>query len=377
MKVRYGIFIVLVLLFGLSKSAFCIEEEPPIIEGVKLETIEIEPEPLKSSVEKTKLESIKEAYDKGLRFKFESGPLDEIHIWASYQGVFNFNKNSAQDEFSTLYSVYDTSFFIDGKMSDEKTEFRLMLTPTRNIEGYNYTRAILSDAFISYRPTKETRLILGQVRPKIGMEGGQDPFTLLMINRSQISRTFSNIRTVGLTAAADYDLFDLNLGLYNSTRYMQDLRDGAEVNAWLNLKPLGKTDGKYGKLTLGTGINSGKRDYSYTVTGAYASYEYKKFLANFEYANANGYNGLKNSKNHAQGFYTTLAYKLTPKIQLVTRYDFFNPDSSSTKKSSEYSAGVNYFVLGQRIKLALNYVFQQNQSAPDAHKILVLTQLIF
>ena len=42
----------------------------------------------------------------------------------------------------------------------------------------------------------------------------------------------------------------------------------------------------------------------------------------------------------------------------------------------EYTAGINYFIKGQALKLILNYVFCQNQSAPDSHRIMLGTQIL-
>ena len=48
----------------------------------------------------------------------------------------------------------------------------------------------------------------------------------------------------------------------------------------------------------------------------------KNFMANFEYAYADGYNGARTiSSNKAEGFYTTAGYKITPRIQVLARYD--------------------------------------------------------
>ena len=105
---------------------------------------------------------------------------------------------------------------------------------------------------------------------------------------------------------------------------------------WVNVKPLGKTDGRYGKLKIGGGLQSGDRNCDYTVTGAYIGYEYKKWLMNFEYSDADGYNGPVGYSidKKASGFYSTLAYRFTPKVQGLLRYDQFDPN----KKLSEYNA---------------------------------------
>ena len=100
--------------------------------------------------------------------------------------------------------------------------------------------------------------------------------------------------------------------------------------------------------------------------------------ANFEWGKADGYNGARGLfDKKAEGFYTTLGYKITPKIQLVGRYDQFRPNLDiSNNTQREYSAGINWFIKGQALKLILDYVFCQNDSKPDSHRIILGTQLM-
>ena len=54
---------------------------------------------------------------------------------------------------------------------------------------------------------------------------------------------------------------------------------------WVNLKPLAKVDEqKYGRLKIGAGIDAGRREDNFFVTGAYVGYNYKKFSAEDERA---------------------------------------------------------------------------------------------
>ncbi len=97
----------------------------------------------------------------------------------------------------------------------------------------------------------------------------------------------------------------------------------------------------------------------------------------FEYGIADGYNGSQVVNKKAEGFYGIVGYKITPKFQVIARYDQFNPDrniSGDTRK--EYTAGINYFIKGQALKLILNYVFCQNKNMPNSHRIMLGTQIL-
>ena len=122
----------------------------------------------------------------------------------------------------------------------------------------------------------------------------------------------------------------------------------------------------------------GQNNIDYTVLGAYASYEYKRFYANFEWGKADGYNGAKGiSSKKAEGLYTTVGYRITPKLQLVGRYDQYRPDLGvADNMQKEYTAGINYFLKGQALKLMLNYVYCNNESKDDSHRIILGTQIL-
>lgn len=186
------------------------------------------------------------------------------------------------------------------------------------------------------------------------------------------------MRKVGARVKGNYDYIEYDLGGYSSDVYFTSFFPGAEFAGWASIKPLAKLDSeKYGVLKLGGGITTGQRHGDYFVSGAYAGYERQKFSADFEWAKADGYNGARGfSSNKAEGFYTTLGYKITPKLQLVTRYDQFKPNVDLSVVKREYSAGMNYFIKGQALKVMLNYIFCQNNTSKDSHRILLGTQVL-
>ena len=150
---------------------------------------------------------------------------------------------------------------------------------------------------------------------------------------------------------------------------------GFEFIAKGTVKPLEFADGKLGHLKIGGSINNGKREHGYTVVNAFASYKYKKFTINGEYAHADGYNGPVNmSRNKAQGFYGTIKYELTPKVHLLARYDMYDPNTlKSHNNIEEYSVGINYYPF-KRVVLMLDYVFRNDHSKTTSNQIVFITQ---
>ena len=303
--------------------------------------------------------------------------LNSLHLWGAYNAhsTLDFQEN---EKLMGDYTFNAINIGIDGKFKNNAGDFRLMLhhSPTSDRA---FVQNLFADVYIASNQIPHHRFWIGNTRPPVGMEGGYSPYLLPFIARSQISRNFGTVRKLGTRITGAYDYIDYDLGVYSSDTYFQEFFPGTEFVGWVNFKPLSKFNEKYGKLKIGGGLQNGNRNNSYCVTGAYVGYEYKKWLLNFEWADADGYNGPVgySSQNHARGFYTTLAYKFTPKVQGLIRYDEFDPNRNiKNNRSKEYSVGLNYFIKGQGLKLMLNYIFCQNEMLKDSHRILLGTQIL-
>lgn len=307
--------------------------------------------------------------------KLEKSPIDTVHLFGYYRG--NLQMNFYPNDNDLGYDYNDIDLGVNGKFRDGKTfyEARLRFTPQDN---YNFLQYLPSDLYIASAAIPNHTIIVGNTRTPTGYEGAKSSTVLPFVARSQISRNFGNTRQVGVRVKGNYPLIEYDFGGFSSDTYFRKFMPGSEFAGWVTLKPLAKTSGKYGSLKLGSGITAGENGSDYFVAGAYTSYEYKRFYANFEWGKANGYNGARGiSTNKAEGLYTTLGYRITPKLQFIARYDQFKPNLLvSNDIRREYSTGFNYFLKGQALKLMLNYVFCQNDILKDSHRIIVGTQLV-
>lgn len=309
-------------------------------------------------------------------FKPES-KMDNIHVW----GAFNaYNDMTINDDggFKDKVQFNALNIGVDGFLKDNNGDFRIMMGFPVGSQR-NYTQTLFSDVYIATNKIPHHRVQIGHFRPQIGMEGGSSAYTLGFLGRSQIARNFGTARRLGGRIKGDYKYIDYDFGLYSSDTFFQNWFSGPEFVGWINLKPLANVDEKkYGKLKIGGGIDAGKREDNFFVTGAYVGYDYKKFSAEFEWANANGYNGYYgHSIKHATGFYTTLGYMITKKLQLLACYDEYTPNKEfSSNKQREMTLGLNYFIKGQALRLILNYAFCQNDVGNDSHKIMLGAQIL-
>lgn len=311
-----------------------------------------------------------------LTHHFEKGPLESVHLWGVLQTNMSTIIPNAGDV-DNNFRVGLINELIDGKFKGGKEDFRIMFDTTpQNKRGF--FQQFVQDLFVETHRIPHHTVLIGNSRPGVGIEGAQSPYTLPLANRSQISRNLANVRKFGVRVRGDYSFVDYDLGGYSADTYFKEFFPGVEFDGWINFKPLAKTNGKYGKLVAGGGIVSGeKHSTDYFTAGAYIGYEYKKLWLRAEYANANGSNGGDGlTKKKRQGWYVTLGYHITKKLEAIIRYDEFDPDKQIRNNNMrEYTAGINYYIKGQALKLILNYVFCQNNSGTDSHKIILGTQI--
>ena len=177
---------------------------------------------------------------------------------------------------------------------------------------HSFMQNLFYDLFYETKRIPHHSILFGNSRVGIGMEGLQSPYTLPFLNRSQISRNFSNIRKVGLRVRGDYKYLDYDFGGYSSDTYFSEFMPGAEFSSWINAKPLAKNKEKFGNLKTGAGISVGSRNSTdYFVSGFGVQYSYKRLWTRAEYAVADGSNGRTGlCSKHRRGWYVTLGYKI-------------------------------------------------------------------
>ncbi len=309
-----------------------------------------------------------------LTFNPQKGIISKVQYYGAFQGDLTslFNDN----DYDTSYDVGFLQFGAIGKFRGVKNDFKILFNP-KPANGRSYMQNFIADAYIINSSIPHHKIVVGYSRNQIGKEGGSSSYILPFVMRSQIARNFGSTRALGVRIIGDYPLINYNVAFNSSDRYFHTPFAGPEFTGWVDFKPLGKTDGRYGNFVFGGGINAGHNKTTYTVGSFYVGYKYKRLWTNFEYGIADGYNGTRVSTDKALGFNYTVGYKIHPRVQLIARYDQFDPNRDIPNNiRREYSAGINYFIKGQAIRLILNYVFCDNQNTTDSHRIILGTQLL-
>lgn len=313
---------------------------------------------------------------KGYVSEYDS-PIDSVKFGVVYTDEMQLDMPEGGD-LASKYSYKVVEPYMMMNFNENQDTLTIRYNLVRDIPGYeNYFTEKITQLSVRHKINEHQKIVVGQdIRVPIGVDGYLPTVYLDTVLRAQIARTFSNTCSVGVRNMASYKYMDYDIGVYDSTRFMQNFFGGSEFAGWVNFKPLADVSDKYGNLKIGTGVDWGHNKYDYSVWGAYLGYDYKKFHTKFEYANADGYNSIKPVNNKAEGFYLTAMYDILPKTQLVGRYDYFNKNKSlSNASTQEYTIGITYY-LKENLRLLLNYVWQDNENAPDSNMVMFSTRFL-
>lgn len=307
--------------------------------------------------------------------EFDNKYINSIRAVFLFGDSTYFNKTEHNSPFTTnKFNAVEPGIWVN--FNENRTKFEFNYNFARDIDGYHndFTQKITQLA-ITQKINENQKITIGQgPRVPIGLDAEKTTMGQDFVLRSQLGRTFGNVSSVGIRNIASYKYLDYDIGFYDSTRFMKRFGKGADFTGKVVFKPTANLKEEIGDLKIGSSYAIGKNDVSYNTISAFIQYDKKKLHSTVEYTNANGYNGAYSSRNDANGFYTTVAYDLTDKLQLAARYDFFLPNKDYKHLySQEYSVGLTYKMF-KSMKLMLNYVYRQNNQRPDSNMVLLATR---
>lgn len=327
---------------------------------------------------KGRITNLEENSNKNLKFDYG----DSFKLNGALQAQFTGNFQKGSDQYPSNFLLPYSEVKITGKLTPH-IDYKAIMVPTRLYDESNGNGTItsgttkngmLDDMYISTDIIPHHNVYLGQTRIPIGYEGPMSPLDVETIDKSQISRNFSDTLDLGVKAKGNWDFFEYSIGAYNGSGLnKKDTNSGMDIASWAVIKPLYKSP-QLGSLELGGGYDIGKNtSFNHNTTSFYSGYKYKKYSLRGEYAFSDGY---LTSGTKSRGWYIHNAYSLTNKLQLVGRFDTFDPNTKSYgNTNTEYTLGSNYLVK-DNVMLMAGYVFVHNKSG-NSNRIEALTQVLF
>lgn len=234
-------------------------------------------------------------------------------------------------------------------------------------------------------PPNNIYIDAGQFKIPVGYEGdlvssGQLPLierALMFAARDPFGGGFGDIRETGVQLRGTQGQFRYWAGVFNGLGERQNQNAASDTKALIGR--LAYSPRGIQGLTLGvSGAQGNTRNATAAVAAvpqradrsllnAFANYQINKLTVRGEYltgssdrqpASAAGF------ENDEQGYYASIGYLFTPKIEGVLRYDYFNFDQDLNDAAvRDIVLGLNYYIKGNNAKIQANIVRRSGGSA--------------
>jgi len=310
--------------------------------------------------------------------KFETGILKDVKLIGGNNLIYTALNTGTRGTLNTATNEVFL-FGLQGHFRDKhNTMFNMTYVPFLSANGFHAEqRNRLFEYYLRRNIGDHNTITVGQQRTPNLVDGSRGVFCLPIGRRSMIGSTFSNITAIGAQVQGNYDRVDYRAGIFDTGRFLVNSFESAPEYAGLvTYKPIKNTE-KYGKLRVGGSVNAGKREYSYNVMGAHLGYDYKRWHFDSEYAYANGYSARSITNNKADGYHLTMIYDVNPKIQAFCRVDTLNSNRAlANKVTTEYTAGMHYFLKGPNARLTLSYIHANYDWKPSSNRLFTMLELL-
>ncbi|MDB5110201.1 MAG: hypothetical protein JWR67_1315, partial [Mucilaginibacter sp.] len=245
----------------------------------------------------------------------------------------------------------------------------------------------LLDAYTAYKITDYLKFTAGQFKLPFSYESLVSDSQLDFIDRSQavealVSRSKDvigqqNGRDIGaqvsgnFVKANDQYLFDYSFGVFNGAGYnvTTDNNNHKDIAARLGVHPIkGLNFG--GSLYKGQGIPTGStKSQTRNRYGFDGRYVTGPFSVTAEYVHGT------DAAIQRDGWYAQGGYFVLPKLQLVAKYDTYDPNKEiSTDRSKIYTGGLNY-MFNSWTKLAVDYLDKREETPAQIKNNILEVQL--
>ncbi len=301
-------------------------------------------------------------YNNGEKFKITGG----------LQGVFYGNIQKGDNSTPSNFSIPWGEIDISGRIHDHLDYFT-KIVPTRN---FNDSRnGLLDDAYIKTDIIPHHQIYLGQTAIPFGIEAQASPMDVNFIEFSQIATNLGQGYGTGIMAEGDWGFINYKVGAYDGIgQNSVDPDSRMSLASQFTISPFYKHP-ELGDLKVGGSYLDGNQlTNQFTGYAAHSSYSIGKLTLNTEYMAANR---TKETNNRASGWYADAIYQLTNKLQLLGRFDSYNPSNDASKDlTNAYTLGTNY-AFSNGLLLLVNYSFVDSVTGQNSNRLGVLTQVSF
>jgi len=245
----------------------------------------------------------------------------------------------------------------------------------------------LLDAYTAYKFADFLKLQAGQFKVPLSYESLVSDAQLDFIDRSQVVEALAerskdvignqNGRDLGIQVSGsfakvnDLYLFDYTCGVFNGAGYnaTTDNNNHKDLAARLGIHPIKGLD-LGGSLYEGEDIPLATTKVPNPVTQARNRYGFDARYVTGPFSITTEYLHGTDGPVHRDGWYAQAGYFVIPQVQLVAKYDTYDPSKTvTTDRSIIYNGGVN-FVFNKWTKLAVDYLYKHEETTQIKNNII-------
>lgn len=230
---------------------------------------------------------------------------------------------------------------------------------------------LLQEIAVQYQLKKSTTSSLfvdvGQYKIPIGYESLLSSSAiptveraLLFAQRDPFDAGYGDVRDTGIQLRGTSGQFDYHLGVFNGFGDRQNTLSSSDQKA-----VIGRLAYRAKSVPgLQVGISGGKGDTGNVdrdILNAFAVYQRNKLTLQGEYLDGSSVGPLGtppvNTVRDIKGYYGHVGYFISPRLEGVLRYDYFDTDKNlANADGKDITLGANYYIKGNNAKIQLNLV---------------------
>lgn len=250
----------------------------------------------------------------------------------------------------------------------------------------------LLDAYTAYRFADFLKVQAGQFKVPLTYESLVSDSQLEFIDRSQAVEALSgrskdvignqNGRDIGIQVSGSFArlndryLFDYIFGVFNGAGYdvTTDNNNHKDIAGRLVIHPIKGLDFG-GSIYQGEDVPAATTKVPSPVTQARNRYGFDGRYVTGPFSITAEYLHGTDGSAHRDGWYAQAGYFVVPQIQLVAKYDTYDPTKTvTTDRSTIYNGGVN-FVFNKWTKLAVDYLYKHEETTSQIKNNVIEAQL--
>ena len=242
---------------------------------------------------------------------------------------------------------------------------------------------VLQEITVSYllkqnaAKTTTATVDVGQYKIPFGYEGDRVSSAaltfveraLLFTQRDTQDGGYGDVRDTGVQIKGTLGgQFDYNLGVFNGLGELQNTQAVSDQKAFIGrliYRPTGLKGLQIGAsaATANSATPTSSTRLDRDLYNGFVVYKKNKLGLQAEYLSGESQvRGVANA-SRVRGYYGSLSYLFTPKLEGAFRYDYFDANRSLAQSDVEdYTLGLNYYIKGNNAKIQANIV-QRNGSA--------------